>query len=90
MGKAAVLAAIALALLAMPAQGRDNEAQIKQQIVKESRDSYPGNCPCPDNSDRAGHRCGARSAYNRAGGYASLCYPSDVTAADVARYRASH
>ena len=42
MGKTAVLAAIALALSAMPAQGRDSEAQIKQQIVKESRDRYPG------------------------------------------------
>jgi endonuclease YncB( thermonuclease family) len=25
------------------------------------------NCPCPDDTDRAGRRCGGRSAYERAG-----------------------
>ena len=51
---------------------------IKQKIIQQSIESYPGNCPCPYNTARNGSRCGKRSAYNRAGGYAPLCYPEDV------------
>lgn len=52
---------------------------IKQKIIQESIENYPGNCPCPYNIARNGSRCGKRSAYHRAGGYAPLCYPQDVT-----------
>ena len=52
---------------------------IKQKIIQQSIDSYPGNCPCPYNTASNGSRCGKRSAYNRAGGYAPLCYPEDVS-----------
>lgn len=31
--------------------------------------TYTGNCPTPDSLDAAGHRCGARSAASRPGGY---------------------
>ncbi|WP_454850507.1 hypothetical protein [Rhizobium binxianense] len=31
--------------------------------------TYTGNCPTPESLDAAGHRCGARSAASRAGGY---------------------
>ena len=44
------------------------DAEIKRAIINESIASYRsnrGNCPCPYNTDRAGHRCGARSAYSR-------------------------
>lgn len=34
-----------------------------------SYSSYPGNCQYPWQYDAAGHRCGARSAYSRPGGY---------------------
>lgn len=64
-----------------------SDAAIRQAIIKESIASYPGNCPCPYNTDRAGRRCGGRSAYNRAGGYAPLCYPKDISKADVRAYR---
>jgi len=64
-----------------------NDAAIKQAIIKQSIASYPGNCPRPYNTDRAGRRCGGRSAYNRAGGYAPLCFPEDVSRADVQAYR---
>ena len=47
---------------------RKTDAQIKQEIIKESIGSYRGSCPCPYNTDRAGRRCGARSAYSRPGG----------------------
>jgi choline dehydrogenase-like flavoprotein len=55
------------------------DREIKQEIIRESIARYPGNCPCPYNTDRAGRRCGGRSAYNRPGGRAPLCYESDVT-----------
>jgi hypothetical protein len=38
--------------------------------------SYKGNCACPDDLDSAGHRCGARSAYSRSGGYNAVCTPT--------------
>lgn len=72
------------------AKARLTDPQVKQRVIDESIDSYPGNCPCPYNSARNGSRCGRRSAYNRAGGYAPMCYASDVSAADVKAWRASH
>lgn len=60
---------------------------IIARLLAESRTSYPGNCACPDDVDKRGHRCGARSAYSRPGGYAPLCYPRDVTAEMIAKYR---
>lgn len=35
-----------------------SDSQIRQRIVADSLASYPGNCPCPYNTDRAGRRCG--------------------------------
>ena len=64
--------------------------EIKQELIKESIASYPGTCACPYNVDRAGHRCGRRSAYSRPGGYAPLCYPNDVTEEMVKKYRKEH
>ena len=64
--------------------------EIKQEIIKESIAAYPGPCACPFNVDRAGHRCGRRSAYIRPGGYAPLCYPNDVTKKLVDDYRKKH
>jgi len=83
----AFLAALIVTVLAPPAFAAPRDAQIKQRIIQESIDSYPGNCPCPYNTDRGGRRCGARSAYNRPGGYAPKCFASDVSAAEVAAYR---
>ena len=54
-------------------------AEIKQILIKESIARYPGNCPCPYNVDRAGSRCGKRSAYSRPGGASPLCYASDIS-----------
>jgi hypothetical protein len=62
-------------------------AVVTQRLLAESRASYPGSCACPEDRDRAGRRCGARSAYSRPGGYQPLCYPSDVTQAMIAEYR---
>lgn len=64
--------------------------EIKQEIIRESIAAYPGTCACPYSVDRAGHRCGRRSAYSRPGGYAPLCYPKDVTNEMVQEYRKKH
>jgi hypothetical protein len=74
------------------ADARDHlsDAQVKQRIIKASISEYPGNCPCPYNSASNGSRCGRRSAWDRAGGYAPMCYASDVTASDVKAWRSRH
>jgi hypothetical protein len=71
----------------MPAPTTD--AELRQEIIRRSLASYSGNCPCPYNRDRAGRSCGARSAYSRPGGASPKCYPSDVSDAEVQRFRES-
>ena len=56
-----------------------SDEAIKQKIIQQSIQAYSGNCPCPYNTARNGSRCGKRSAYNRVGGAAPLCYPEDVS-----------
>jgi len=57
--------------------------RAKKAIIQQSIASYHGSCPCPYNRDRAGRRCGKRSAWSKPGGYSPLCYESDVSAARV-------
>ncbi|MDQ4088489.1 MAG: hypothetical protein M3177_10855 [Pseudomonadota bacterium] len=84
---AAAALAVQLAGTASSAGAQRSDAQIRQEIVRQSIAAYPGNCPCPYNTDRAGRRCGARSAYSRPGGHAPQCYARDVSAAEVAARR---
>ncbi|MCX4030321.1 hypothetical protein H0A36_24960 [Endozoicomonas sp. SM1973] len=65
-----------------------SDQQIKSQIIQQSIQSYPGNCPCPYNRASNGSRCGKRSAWSRAGGYSPYCYPSDVSNEMVKQYKA--
>lgn len=74
--------------LAFNVEAKQNTESIKQKIIQQSIDSYSGNCPCPYNTARNGSRCGKRSAYNRAGGYAPLCYPEDVSDRMVREFKA--
>lgn len=89
-----LLSAVALAFVSIAsptmAKAPQSDAAVKQQIIKQSIASYPGNCPCPYNSASNGSRCGGRSAWSRGGGYSPMCYPKDVSAAQVKAYRASH
>ena len=55
------------------------DAEVKQLIIDRSIAAYSGSCPCPYNADRAGRRCGARSAYSRPGGASPLCFENDVS-----------
>lgn len=63
------------------------DAEIRKILIADSRADYDGNCPCPYDTDRAGRRCGKRSAYSRPGGESPLCYDHDVTAEMIAAYR---
>jgi hypothetical protein len=67
-----------------------SDDEIKRAIISQSIASYSGNCPCPFNTDRAGRRCGGRSAYSRPGGAAPICFEADVTSKMVADYRRTH
>jgi len=60
---------------------------IRRLMIEQSLSSYFGSCPCPYNTDRAGRSCGRRSAYSRPGGAAPLCYPSDISDAQVRSFR---
>jgi hypothetical protein len=64
---AVVLLAIPFSFTAASSQPAKpkSDIQIKQEIIKTSIAAYRGSCPCPFNTDRAGLRCGARSAYCR-------------------------
>lgn len=61
---------------------------LRQILIQQSIDAYPGNCPCPYNVDRAGRACGGRSAWSRGGGRAPYCYPKDVPQREVDELRA--
>lgn len=77
-----------VALLALPASAQANrDARDRQAMIEESVRSYPGNCPCPYFSDRAGRSCGKRSAHSRAGGYAPKCYATDISDKELADWR---
>ncbi len=64
-----------------------SDAAIRTALIKQSRLSYSGSCPCPYNRDRGGRSCGRRSAYSRPGGASPLCFPQDVTATMITEFR---
>jgi len=67
-----------------------SDEQVREQIVRESVASYSGRCPCPENTDSAGRRCGARSAYSKPGGARPICYPQEVSDQQVREFRTRH
>lgn len=77
---------VAVAVAAMEVQGL-TDRQIRDRIVVESLASYPGNCPCPYNTDSAGRQCGARSAWSKPGGRSPICYAKEVTDEQVRQFR---
>lgn len=87
---AAFILATLLATAPAPANTKLTDSQIKALLIQKSISSYPGTCPCPYSVNRAGHRCGKRSAYSKPGGRTPLCYPSDVTQKMIEDYRKQH
>jgi len=80
-----------LALVIIPAFSfAATDAEVRDLIITQSIQSYPGNCPCPYNTMKNGRSCGGRSAYSRPGGRSPLCFPQDVTDQMVKAYRAQH
>ena len=67
-----------------------SDAQVRRLVIQESLQSYSGSCPCPYNTDRAGHRCGARSAFSRPGGASPICYDNQISDEQVRQYRQTH
>lgn len=67
-----------------------SDTEVKQAIIRESIASYPGPCACPYNAARNGSACGRRSAYSKPGGYAPICYASQVTSEMIRSYRERH
>ena len=83
---------VALALVAGTAAAQTSgktvsAPEIKKAIILASLATYSGSCPCPYNVDRAGRRCGKRSAYDRPGGASPICFAEDITPAMVEAYR---
>lgn len=74
--------------IAAPDEKEKTDSEIKQELIRQSISRYSGSCPCPYNTDRAGRRCGGRSAYSRPGGASPLCYKRDVSQKMVDDYRA--
>ena len=67
--------------------GDRSDDEIRELLIQQSIANYPGNCPCPYSLDRAGRRCGKRSAHSKQGGYAPLCYPEDASKEMIENYR---
>lgn len=63
------------------------DSEVRQFLIRQSIAAYSGSCACPFNVDRAGRRCGGRSAYSRPGGASPTCYERDVSDAQVRRTR---
>lgn len=82
-----LVAATGLVTVSIAQDSEPTDGQIRQLIVQASIRSYSGSCPCPYNTDRAGRRCGGRSAYSRPGGASPKCYASEVSDAQVRAYR---
>ncbi|MFA3762564.1 hypothetical protein V1951_01715 [Yersinia sp. 2544 StPb PI] len=85
--------ALAFVLFSFPTSAKvtnSSDDHVKQMIINESIESYPGNCPCPFNSASNGSSCGKRSAWSRAGGYSPICYKKEVTKEMVTEWRESN
>jgi hypothetical protein len=84
-----ILLLVCLPLAAQNPSGRSqlSDEQVKQEVIRESIESYPGNCPCPENRASNGSRCGKRSAWSKAGGYAPICYENEVSKEMIEAWR---
>jgi hypothetical protein len=77
-------------LPAVPADAGLSDSQISQMVIRDSVSSFPGSCACPYTKAANGSECGKGSAWNTAGEYAPLCYPTDVDKDALKAYRLQH
>ncbi len=70
-----------LLLLTPPAFALDTQPATQAIILKCSEiykaSGHP--CPCPFDTAKNGSACGKRSAYDKPGGAAPICFAKDVT-----------
>ncbi len=86
----AILTACGGSGAAQSASGPSDD-DIRQKIIEESWITVGGKCPCPYTLLNTGKRCGDNSAYKKKGGGARpKCYASDVSNAQVRKYREAH
>ncbi|GLR11011.1 hypothetical protein COO59_15920 [Mixta theicola] len=69
---------------------RLSDDQVKQKVIDESIEAYPGTCACPFNTARNGSHCGRRSAWSKEGGYAPVCYKNEITQEMISAWRKEH
>ena len=58
--KIIVFVAIVLSFL----HPENTNKNVKQEIIQQSINAYPGRCPCPYNMTKNGSQCGKRSAWS--------------------------
>jgi hypothetical protein len=89
--RATIATIIALVCLAAPASAQRglSDQETAQAIIRECLAVYHAErpCACPSDKARNGSRCGKRSAYDRPGGAAPLCYVKDVSAEQISKYQ---
>jgi hypothetical protein len=82
---------VLLSCVAIPGLAQSvTDNQIRFLMIRDSIASFPGSCPCPYSTDSTGNQCGKSSAWNRAGDFAPLCYPKDISGSMVKAYRQLH
>lgn len=82
--KFSALIAVTIMSSALPRVSQAQDvASIKRQMIQQSIQRYPGNCPCPYNQASDGSQCGGRSAWSRPGGRSPLCYSDDISASMI-------
>jgi hypothetical protein len=86
----AILVHVIIVIAMVPVSARDvrSNAEIVKEIIAECVAIYHQRrpCACPEDPARNG-RCGGRSAWSRPGGAKPRCYPTDVSATEIADYR---
>jgi hypothetical protein len=74
----------------VPAREPLTDYAIKDLIVQDSVDAYPGMCPCPYSKHPDGATCVGRSAIEKPDGLTPMCYPTDVAPYMIEGYRMKH
>lgn len=83
-------ASLFLAISALAGTAKPSDDEVRQVVIQESIASYPGIALAPYNLASNGSRCSKRSAWSRAGGYAPICYPGEVTPTMIQQWRKAH